>query len=239
MQTDKLKLELMSYGFAFLDELIKDGMILEYGELAVNLVHKYRLLNVSPERMHRLLDGHIHKIHNVCLYFHEQANNVCCLNLDNNYKVNNTSLIPEMKPAVALLRRHLREYSIEPLVVESGRGYHLWCRLDQAADNRRLFEFLLRIAAKTMASLKEDGHDYNRIKFNMYPNPQIVRIASLRLFGSEHIKNKIFSHVHLDDRILNERDSWDYFSRYLSEETITYKHFLEAHANLLAAIPPD
>lgn len=237
MQTDKLKLELMSYGFAFLDKLLTDGIVLEYGELAVNLIHKYRLNNVSQHCMNQLLQGHVKKAHNVCLYFNEVANNIFCFNLDNNYKVNNTYLIPEMKPTVTFLKQHLQEYAIEPLVIESGRGYHLWCRLDQAVDNQQLFDFLLRISAKAMASLSEHGYDYNRIKFNIYPNPKTINIASLRLFGSEHIKNKIFSYVHIQDRVLDEIASWEYFSQYLDCKTISQQQFLAAHTDLLLAIP--
>jgi hypothetical protein len=239
MQTDKLKLELMNYGFAFLDKLVSDGINLEYGELAVNLIHKYRLSNVSQHCMNQLLQGHVNKSHNVCLYFNELANNTFCLNLDNNYKVNNTALIPEMKPTVIYLKEQLQEYAIEPLVIESGRGYHLWCRLDQAVDNQLLFDFLLRISARTMLSLSNHGYDYNRIKFNIYPNPKTINIASLRLFGSEHIKKKVFSYVHLHNRVLDETASWEYFTQYLTCQTIGKHQFLAAHADLLAAIPPN
>ncbi|MBU2700483.1 hypothetical protein Ga0466249_001575 [Sporomusaceae bacterium BoRhaA] len=238
MQTNKLKLELMSHGFPFLDKLISEGITLEYGELATNLVHKYRLLNVPQHRMNQLLQGHVNKIHNICLYFNELANNTFCFNLDNNCKINNMALIPEMKPTVTLLKQHLQKYAIEPLVIESGRGYHLWCRLDQAVDNQQLFDFLLRISAKAMASLSEHGYDYNRVKFNIYPHPKTINIASLRLFGSEHVKKKVFSYVHLDHCVLDEVQSWEYFSQYLTSKTISKHQFLEAHADLLATIPP-
>ncbi len=237
MQTDKLKLELMSYGFAFLDKLVSDGIILDYGELAVNLIHKYRLSQVSAPCMNQLLQGHVNKAHNVCLYFNEFANNTFCFNLDNNYKVNNTALIPEMKPTVTYLQKQLQEYAIEPLVIESGRGYHLWCRVDQAVDNQLLFDFMLRISAKTMASLNRHGYDYNRIKFNIYPNPKTINIASLRLFGSKHIKKKVFSFVHLQDCVLDETASWEYFAHYLICKTMDKHQLLAAHADLLAAIP--
>lgn len=239
MQTDKLKLELMSYGFAFLDKLASEGIVLEYGELAANLIHKYRLSNVSQHGMNQLLQGHVNKAHNVCLYFNELANNTFCFNLDNNCKVNNTSLIPEMKPTVTYLREQLQEYAIEPLVIESGRGYHLWCRLDQAVDNQLLFDFLLRISAKAMASLHKHGYDYNRIKFNIYPNPKTVNIASLRLFGSEHIKKNVFSYVQLQNRVLDEAASWEYFTQYLTGKIICKHQFLAAHADLLDAIPSN
>jgi hypothetical protein len=237
MQSGKVKLELMAHGFDFLAKLTQDGFRVEYGELAVNLVHKYRLLDVSEVGLKRLLEGHIRKEHNVCRYFDAHANTTFCLNLDNNCKVDNLELIPELEPTVRFLRQHLREYEIEPLVIQSGRGYHLWCRVDEAVENRMLYDFLLRIAAKAIASLHESDLDYRRVKFNLYPDPQTVAIASLRLFGSEHVKKKAFSHVHLDTQVLDERESWDYFACFAEEKTIPRQRFLNAYNAMMTMIP--
>ena len=96
MQKDKLKLESNCYGFGFLNTLLSHDIKLEYGELTSSLIHKYKLVDIPEYRMDTLLQGHINKYYNACLYFNEIANNIFCFNLDNNFKENNTDLIPEM-----------------------------------------------------------------------------------------------------------------------------------------------
>ena len=72
--------------------------------------------------MDTLLEAHVAKSCNVCLYFHEKANRLFCFNLDNNHKTNNTELIPELELATENLREALVAVGIEPLIVASGRG---------------------------------------------------------------------------------------------------------------------
>jgi len=120
------KVETERFGFSFLDQLLADGASLEYGELtAARLLHKYKLVDVSEHRMDELLQWHIQKECNVCRYFDASANDAFCFNLDNNHKVNNTAVIPEMNLALRALSNCLRDLGCEPLIVASGRGYHV------------------------------------------------------------------------------------------------------------------
>ena len=237
MSQDKLKLESKSYGFDFVQALTADGATLDYGQLDNNFVHKYRLLNVSEEHRKQLLQGHVDQAYNVCLYFNETANNVLCFNLDNNYKDKNTAMIPEMELAAKYLQEHLGQYGMQPLVIKSGRGNHLWCRFDTPIANRQLYVFMVQIAAKTLASLHMSRHDYHTIKFNMGPNPKVVNVVSLRLFGSKHVKTGAFSSVRTDDGLLNETDSWRYFEDYIVNQTIREEQFTLACAKLAKEIP--
>lgn len=232
MQKDKIKLESNCYGFEFLESLLSHDVKLEYGELTSSLIHKYKLVNIPDCQIDAFLQGHINKYYNACLYFNEEANNIFCFNLDNNFKENNTALIPEMQFSVDQLTQYLTELGIEPLVIVSGRGYHVWCRLDAPINNKQLHNFMLKIVARTMEALHTNGYDYHRVKFNMYPNNEIINTVSLRFFGSEHVKNKIFSYVYSKNSVLEEGESWEYFADYLKNKTISKEQFMLASDKL-------
>lgn len=234
---DRAKIETRYHGFAFLDGLLAGGTTLEYGELTLSgLLHKYKLSNLSAERMTQLLRAHVDKEFNVCLYFHDQANSLFCFNLDNNHKVDNTVLIPEMVAAVGFLSDLLGGLGCAPLVLASGRGYHLWVRLDAPVDNDRLYAFMIRAAAKTAAALEARGLQHNRIKINLYPDRRIRDIVSLRLFGTEHAKNRIFSHVWTPAGLLDEGASWEQFENHLGSKSLAVQAFEKAYAAMLASI---
>ena len=231
---DRAKLETEGYGFDFLERLLTGGVALEYGELTpFGLVHKYKLACISERRMDEFLLSHVEQACNVCLYFDVRANNTFCINLDNNHQVNSSELIQEMEAAVHELGGHLRGLGCEPLVVASGRGYHVWCRLEAAVANERLFEFMLRSGAVTAAALHRQGHDHHQIKFNFYPDPRTHHVVSLRLFGSRHVKNKVFSRVLAPQGLLDEAASWEFFADYLINRTIALERFQAAHDSLL------
>lgn len=233
---DRAKIETNGYGFRFLTQLLTGGATLEYGELTLSgLLHKYKIINIPTHRMDELLESHIAKECNVCLYFDIKANNMFCFNMDNNHKTNNTIVIPEMDLAVRAIRNQLSDLGCEPLIIASGRGYHVWCRLDSAVDNNLLHQFMLRVAAKTMATLHKNGYDYNKIKFNFYPDTRNYKTVSLRLFGSEHAKNKTFSYIHTPDALLDEATSWEYFAAYMRNKTIPGGKFEEAYAAIMAS----
>jgi len=236
MLKDKLKLEHKAHGFAFIDQLTAKESTLDYVQVDTNLVHKYRLLGVTETHFLELLEGHVKQEHNICLYFNEQANNIFCFNLDNNYKIDSTCLIPSLTLAIKYLRQHLGKYAIEPLVIKSGRGFHCWCRLSHPLDNEMLFGFMIRIAAQTLVSLSYAGHDYHTIKFNMAPNPRVVKISSLRLFGSKHVKTDCFSQVNIPGGDLDEPQSWQYFAEYLANKTIPTEQLIQAYSELTKTI---
>lgn len=233
---DRAKVETYRHGFAFLEGLLSGGAALEYGELTLHgLLHKYKLARVPGTLMAGLLGQHVRGECNVCLYFGDRTNSLFCFNLDNNHKVNNTEVIPEMGLALSALQELLAGLGCEPLVIASGRGYHLWCRLAGPVDNDRLYDFMLRSAAKTAASLHREGLDHNRVKINLYPDRRIRDVVSLRLFGSVHAKNRVFSFVSTRDGLLDEAASWAAFEQYMREGTIAVDRFGAAYAAMRGA----
>ena len=230
---DRAKVESSRFGFDFLQELLSGGIKLEYGELTPSgVLHKYKLTNIPTSRIDDLLRSHVAKDCNVCLYFGEHENRIFCFNLDNNHKVNNTLVIPEVALAVRTLAEQLTGLHCEPLIVASGRGYHVWCRLESDVANARLHEFMLHAAAVALLALHEKGLDPLKVKFNFYPDPRINDIVSLRLFGSEHAKNKVFSHILTPEGLLDEQASWEFFGDYLKTRTISLPTFYNALAPL-------
>lgn len=234
---NRVKIETKHYGFNFIKSLTADDTILDYIQLGNHLIHKYRLLNISESHYNALLQGHIHQDHNLCLYFDEIANNTLCFNLDHNFKSKSTEVIPEMRLIVNDLQQHLEYYGMESVCIESGRGYHVWCRFEKPIANQLLYEFMIQMAAKTLASVHFSNHDYHTIKFNFGPNPKVVNLVSLRIFGSRHVKTGSFTYVHTKDDILNEKKSWKYFRDYMLNNTIPEKRFTATHNELVKAIP--
>jgi hypothetical protein len=235
LPADRAKVETEEHGFAFLDRLLAGGVGLEYGELTLaGLLHKYKLTGLPAWRLDDLLQAHVAQTCNVCLYFGDHANDVFCFNLDNNHQTNNTALIPEMTAAVAVLGAQLRGLGCEPLIIASGRGYHLWGRLDGPVANERLYDFMLRAGVATVAALHAQGHDHHCVKFNFYPDPRTRDVVSLRLFGSRHAKTKAFSRVLTAQGLLDEAPSWDYFADYLKTKTIPVARWAAAAAALAA-----
>jgi hypothetical protein len=229
------KVETRRHGFAYLDELLRGGASLEYGELTLTgLLHKYKLSGIPADRMTELLGEHVAGGCNVCLYFGESRNAILCFNLDNNRKASNTEVIPEMEAAVGALRGLLESLGFSPLVLASGRGFHLWCRLAGPVENGRLHAFMIRLAAKTAASLHDRGLDHNLVKMNLYPDRRTGNVVSLRLFGSVHSKNGVFSRVLSDKGLLDERASWVAFEEHLGRGTTSLEAFEAAYVRLAA-----
>ena len=234
---DRAKLETRAHGFAYLDRLLADGMELEYGELTLSgVLHKYKLRRIPERRMDELLHAHVAQTCNVCLYFGEPANDLFCFNLDNNERDGGGAANPETERAVRILTEKLGALGCEPLVVASGRGYHLWGRLGGAVANERLYDFMLRAAVVTAAELHREGSDHHRVKFNFYPDPRTRDVVSLRLFGSVHARNGVFSRVLAPDGLRDEAGSWEFFSAYLGR-TIPLPAFESACRALREATP--
>jgi hypothetical protein len=233
---DRAKVETYEHGFDFLHRMLSEEITLEYGEISFpGLLHKYKLSKIPTGKMDQLLDSHIRKQSNICLYFADHANSLFCINLDNNHKTNKTVLIPEMELAVSLLREILTALGCEPLIIASGRGYHLWCRLEEAVDNDQLYNLMLRSMAKTLLGLHQKGFDHDRIKANFYPDPRSQDIVSLRLFGSDHAKNKVFSRVLTPEGLLDEAASWTAFEAHMRDKTVSMEKFAHAYATIMAA----
>ena len=96
---------------------------------------------------------------------------------------------------------------------------------------------MLRSAVTTVAALHRDGFDYHRIKFNFYPDMRISNVVSLRLFGSLHMKNQVFSRILTPGGLLDEAASWEYFAAYLRNKTIAVARFNAACDALMKSDP--
>jgi hypothetical protein len=225
----KAKIECEQFGFAYLEQLLSDGSTLEYGELTnTRLLHKYKIVDIADDRMDELLQMHIMKECNVCRYFGADTNDVLCFNMDNNHKTNNTVIIPEMSLAVDALRECLLDLGCEPLILASGRGYHVWLRFDEPLENKLLYDFMLRSAARALLPLHIAGTDHRTIKFNFYPDINVHDVVSLRLFGTDHAKNNVFSRVFTPNGLLDEPDSWKYFEHFVRNKTTSTATFRAA-----------
>ena len=223
---DRVKVETSEYGFAFLDALLGGEATLEYAELTLSKVlHKYKLTDVQPARLNMLLRRHLAKECNVCLYFDARANRTFSFNIDNNHTTDNTALIPEVEVATEELAARLRSVGCHPLVLASGRGYHLWCRLSAPVENARIYRFMLHAAAAALLVVHQRGLGTDEVKFNFYPDPRAHDVVSLRLFGSEHAKNGVFSRVRTPEGLLDEEASWAYFEDHLRTRTIDVDTF--------------
>ena len=231
----KAKIEAEHFGFPFLEWLLSGGSALEYGELTdTRLLHKYKVVDISESRMDELIQLHVLKQFNVCRYFGTEQNDVFCFNIDNNHKTDNTAIIPEMSLALDTLRTCLLGFGCEPLIVASGRGYHVWLRLDEPMENTLLYGFMIATAARALLPLAVRGDNHRAVKFSFYPDINVVDAVSLRLFGSEHAKNKVFSHVYTPDGLLDEDGSWKYFERFVREETTSAATIISALDELRA-----
>lgn len=214
------KIETEQFGFAFVEWLLSDGGALEYGELTdARLLHKYKIVDIPEHRMDELIQLHVAKQFNVCRYFGAEKNDVFCFNMDNNHKTDNTAIIPEVSLALDTLRTCLLDLGCEPLIVASGRGYHVWLRLDEPMENTLLYGFMIATAARALLPLFVRGDDHRAVKFSFYPDINVIDSVSLRLFGTEHAKNKTFSHVFTPNGLLDEDDSWKYFEHFVRNKT--------------------
>ncbi len=236
LPTDRVKLEVSAYGFDFLAQLEARGIQLDYGELTLTeVLHKYKLANITQSQVDELLAWHVAKLCNVCLYFDRRANSVYSFNLDNNHAQGGSRLIPEVQLAVRALVRRLEALDCKPLAIASGRGYHVWGRLEAPVANERLYPFLLQVAADSLMAVQQRGFDTDNVKVNLYPDVRIQDLVSLRLFGSEHAKNHVFSCILDGETLLNEEASWAYFEDHLVNKTVSRNSFDTAYR---AAVQP-
>jgi hypothetical protein len=213
---NKAKIEGEQFGFAFLEALLSNGSELEYGELTgTRLLHRYKVVDIAEHKMEQFLQLHVFKQLNVCRYFGAEKNDVLCFNLDNNHLRNNTEIIPQLSLALDSLKVCLLEVGCEPMIVASGRGYHVWLRLGELVENRLLYDFMIAAAARALLPLLIRGDDRRAVKISFYPDIKVVEAVSLRLFGSEHAKTGVFSHVLTPDGLLDEGRSWKYFEDFV------------------------
>jgi hypothetical protein len=235
---DRAKIEAEEFGFAYLERLLSDGGTLEYGHLAdTRVLHKYKIVDITDNRMDELLRMHVMKECNVCRYFGAEKNDVLCFNVDSNHKASDTANIRELNLALNALRECLLSLGCEPLIVASGRGYHAWVRLDEPVENKLLYNFMVRAAARALLPLLIGGDDHRTIRFRFYPDIKVNDALSLRLFGSEHANNKVFSRVFTPGGLLDEAGSWKYFEDFVRNKTTCTTTFSSALDELVRGIP--
>jgi hypothetical protein len=93
---------------------------------------------------------------------------------------------------------------------------------------------MLRVAVLAMARIHGEGLDHSKVKINVYPDPRTRDTVSLRLFGSEHAKNKVFSRVLGPEGLLEEEASWVAFERHLTQGTLIGSGFDAAWEALMS-----
>lgn len=228
MRRDMLKWEVKQWGIDWLEMIEKSGAKIEYGELT-NGIPKYKITNIPGKYFDYMLKTHTEQDANVCIYYNNKENTVLSFNLDDNNKKGN-EILNELKAAVCIITEYLKILDIEPLVIVSGRGYHIILRFSHPIDNDKLSDFILLIEIWNKLIFKETNHDINKINVCSYPNKFDNTTHSLRLFGSKHIKNQVFSYVCSPKLgVLGEKESWEYFEYYMNHKTISLKHFEQVY----------
>ena len=244
LPTDRAKLETTAYGFDLIAQLQARGIELEYGELTISgVLHKYKLTRIIPEQMDQLLSWHVAKLGNVCLYFDQSANPILAFNLDDNRAINSTGSAgntgnvgnvgnvestAEVELATRTLVAKLEELQCPPL------GDCQRTRLSRVVPpaSRGSQPAALSVHDSSRGGRPARGSATwlgpNRVKLNLYPDIRIQDLVSLRLFGSEHARNRVFSRVRAGNTLLDEAGSWAHFEEHLAHRTIASHVFAEA-----------
>ena len=226
VRQDMLKLECKDYGFDTL-RLFQSECTVEYVELKGS-IHKYKLKDILPVRFDYFLKHHILQNGNVCGYFNSEANSVFAFNFDTSKKNKDNTPTDTIKASAYITAEYLRALNIEPLVILSGRGYHIWVRLAEPVYNKEIGFFIKNMKDRINDGLKINDLNFNDICISAYPQLHEKQTHSLRLFGSEHVKNKVFSHICTDGGTLNELDSWLYFEEFIKSKTTPIDVFKKA-----------
>lgn len=227
MDMSQMKIECHDYDWNLVKTFEKLSTIdyIESGEQR----HAYRVSNVSLFGCDLLLEKHIEGAGNVCCYFDTMANNVLCFNLDVNTGTDTVSF--EMQSTVIILRDYLRSLGMEPLIIQTGKGFHCWLRFSEPIPNRELDNFMLMAKVMTRITMKSINVDHNKVNFCRYPDNNETQSFSLRLAGSRHIRTKEFcSIIHgngTDLLVLAEEHFWQCLADHMERHTISIEHFRE------------
>lgn len=191
--------------------------------------------------LEKLLLRHLWEELNVCLYFHQKKNNVCCFNIDvNKYIIEAADDALKKSLKTAALETYieivtiLKKFGMIPLSYPSGHGYHIWLRFDESIDNDRLHEFMSCIERYTIMyridSAEEELEKYVKDKpwILLYPRIDNITGRSLRLFGTTHVGTGEFTKIWKAEyglTTLNKEESWEYFEWYMKNRTISREQF--------------
>ena len=209
---------IQNYGFDFLNT-IKDNIV--YTELLKN-ISKYKLQNLTEEQFDTYLMKHIEKQDNVCAYFNTKANNVFIFNIDEEKKGLANATAKYMYNFLVLA-------GIEPMMLKSGRGWHLWCRLTQRVPNAIIADYMIQIILITTLWLKFEGYDEKKVNISRYPMYPEKQSNSLRFPMSYHVRTKEFSNVsHPIRGELSEEESWDFLKEHMETKSLTVEEFKQS-----------
>jgi hypothetical protein len=231
---ESVKVETPDFGWGFLNEVLGEGGELDYGEAAgPQALYKYKFCGLPEWTVDRLLGRHIGRSCNVCFYFSEGANDSCCINLDVNLKIYDNNIGVEMTLLVRSLIDSFSRLGVETLAVASGRGYHIWCRFNERISNDHLCQWMFRSAANAIREIYANDFDRDRIRAYLFPDPRVLGMASLRLFGTRHATTGMFSHVLAKDELLDESDSWKALQDYMAHRRVTRDRFYESYTSVV------
>ena len=115
-------------------------------------------VTTDEKRLAQLLYYHVNGDLNVCQYFDQQKNSVLCFNIDLNRQYYDTygdptdEMIQTVIDYTVRLIMFLRQIGLDPLVLETGNGCHVWIRFTEPIDNAEL-----RIFAKNVEKVVNHG----------------------------------------------------------------------------------
>lgn len=204
--------------------------------------YEHTFENIKKDILEKLLLRHLWEELNVCLYFDQKKNNVCCFNIDINKamiekaddptkKVLKTAALETCIEIVTILKR----FDMIPLFYASGHGYHIWLRFAEPIDNERLRKFMSDIEWLTIYAYKIDltkAELEKYVKYRpwvlLYPRIENITERSLRLFGTAHVGTGEFTEIWKGEyglTALNKEESWEYFEWYMKNRTISREQF--------------
>jgi hypothetical protein len=225
IDTQRIKVEIKNHDFDFIRKL-KSTATLDYCEIEKDIC-KYRLSGLSYNSFINFLDSHLKKELNLCAYFNREKNSLFAFNLDSTALKAN-----DIKIYALFLLQCLIKLGIPPLVIKSGHGYHFWCRLDEPVENSKLRKLMNAVSDHALYLAKQNGVDAETLRCTRYPRQNTGDI-SIRLFGSKHMITGIFSsivtRIDIEDTILDENESWNYFEGYLSDCHMPLETFNKAY----------
>ena len=225
IDTSRIKIETKKYGLSYMRKL-KSAAELNYCTCKKD-VYKYRLSGLSRELFMDFLDRHLKKELNLCVYFNSEKNSLFAFNLDSHGEDESS-----LKVYALYLFKTLFDLGIDPLIIKSGHGYHFWCRISEPVGNSKLLRFADAVSDKALHISEQKGLNVDILRCTRYPRINTGDI-SIRLFGTKHMYTGEFSdivtRIDIEDTVLGENESWQFFEWYLKECRVPLTVFNKAY----------
>lgn len=216
-----LKLETTKGGFDYLSKLSNVGTLL-YSEWK-NSVFKYKLTDIEKKEFDKLIDLHINGEINYCAYLDSEKNNIFCFNLDSF-----DDDLSNLKVVTIYLVENLLRINIEPIILKSGHGYHIWVRLCDKYENSVIQNFMENMMDVAVFQAVVKGVSIKGLQCIFYPRVNKGDI-SIRLFGTYHSVTQKFVAVTVridkEDTVLSEEESWQYFEEFFDRAKVKSETF--------------